>query len=182
MIKPTWWSGLVQYCSFLGILNWQNYKGLYAIFYYFLRFFLDVTLSILGNFKLDVTLLFWVITSIYLSPITCSHGTLLFFIFSISLLSKNYLGVRDLKSVRSKKNGGSTIFFWGHLGNLLVSSFIDGSFSFSSSSLLWSTGTSPECRFPYRGRGRYGYGTDTPEKRPRDDSWVVGTYGSVGDG
>ena len=66
-------------------------------------FFLDVTLSILGNFKLNVTLLFWVITSLYLSPITCSHGTLLFFILSISLLSKNYLGVRDLKSVTFKK-------------------------------------------------------------------------------
>ena len=72
-------------------------------FNYFLRFFIDVTLSILGNFKLDVTLLFWVITSLYLSPITCSHGALLFFILSISLHSKNYLGVRDLKSVTSNK-------------------------------------------------------------------------------
>ena len=66
-------------------------------------FFLDVTLTILGSFKLDVTLLFQVITSLYLSPITCSHGTLLLFILSISLLSKNYLGVRDLKSVTSNK-------------------------------------------------------------------------------
>ena len=66
-------------------------------------FFLDVTLSILGSFKLDVTLLFWVITSLFLSPITCSHGTLLLFILSISLLSKNYLEVRDLKSVTSNK-------------------------------------------------------------------------------
>ena len=66
-------------------------------------FFLDVTLSILGNFKLDVTLLFWVITSLYLSHITCLHETLLFFILSISLLSKNYLRVRNLKSVTSKK-------------------------------------------------------------------------------
>ena len=66
-------------------------------------FFLDVTLSILVSFKLDVTLLFWVISFLYLSPITCSHGTLLFFILSISLLSKNYPGVRDLKSVTSKK-------------------------------------------------------------------------------
>ena len=48
-------------------------------------FFLDVTLSILGNFELDVTLLFWVITSLYLSPITCSHGTILFsFYLSLS--------------------------------------------------------------------------------------------------
>ena len=70
---------------------------------YFFRFFLDVTLSILGSFKLDVTLLFWVITSLYSSPITCSHGTLLFFILSISLLSKNYLRVRDLKSVTFNK-------------------------------------------------------------------------------
>ena len=65
--------------------------------------FLDVTLSILGSFKLDVTFLFWVIISLYLSPITCSHETILFFVHSISLLSKNYLGVRDLKSVTSNK-------------------------------------------------------------------------------
>ena len=72
--------------------------------------FLDVTLSILGSFKLDVTLLFWVITSLYLSPITCSHGTLLFFILSISLLSKNYLKVRDLKSVTSKRKRRKYVF------------------------------------------------------------------------
>ena len=38
-------------------------------------------------------------------------------------------------------------------------------------------------RFPYRGRGRYGYGTGTPEIRPRRDSkkwgrWVI--WGRLG--
>ena len=98
-----------------GEANMTNLTGSHTLSYlklvpsfviekrYFLRFFLDVTLSILGSFTLDVTLLFWVITSLYLSPITCSHGALLFSTLSISLLSKNYLGVRYLKSVTSNK-------------------------------------------------------------------------------
>ena len=85
--------------------EWNGYWEKYFISLLFLTssVFLDVTLSILGSFTLDVALLFWVITSLYLYPITCSHGTLLFFILSISLLFKNYLGVRDLKSVTSNK-------------------------------------------------------------------------------
>ena len=42
--------------------------------------------------------------------LTWEYGTFFFFIPSISLLSKNYLGVRDLKSVTSKKTEEVYIF------------------------------------------------------------------------
>ena len=96
-------SVLLLLTTVLSSFHTSNFHSPRFDFLYFLCFFLDVTLSILGSFKLDVTLLFWVITCLYLSPITCSHGTLLFFILSISLLSKNYLEVHDLKSVTSNK-------------------------------------------------------------------------------